>query len=112
MTASPGSTQARFARIWRGRTTREKADAYERYWLDHGVDGLIRKGALQVEMLRDDYGEFTEFVTISHWTNIEDMTSDPVADPRAVHHLPRDEDFLAEIPDRVQIFRILESRER
>jgi hypothetical protein len=112
MMASPGGKQAKFARVWRGRTTPDKADAYERYWLGHGVDILIEKGALRVEMLRDDYGEFSEFVAVSYWTDLDAMVAEPGTDPRAVHHLPQDPEFLAEVPDRVQIFRILETRSR
>jgi heme-degrading monooxygenase HmoA len=102
--------QAKFARIWRGRTTHDKAEAYERYWLNNGIDLLIGKGALSVQMLRDDYGEFSEFVTISYWPSVEAMGAEAGTDPRAVHHLPRDPEFLTEVPDRVQIFRILETR--
>jgi|SRR5581483_2454551 len=112
MTASTRRPQAKFARIWRGRTTHEKADAYEKYWLAHGIDGLLKKGALHVEMLRDDYGEFSEFVTISYWGSVEAMGAEPGSDPRAVHHLPRDPEFLTEVPDQVQIFRLLEQRSR
>jgi hypothetical protein len=110
MMAPPGGKQAKFARIWRGRTIHAKADAYERYWLDHGIDTLIRKGAVDVQMLRDDAGEFSEFVTISYWAEIEEMAAGPGDDPRAVHHLPRDPEFLTEVPDRVRIFRILQTR--
>lgn len=109
MKASSGGKQAKFARIWRGRTTHDKAKAYERYWLDHGVDILIKRGAVRVEMLRDDYGEFSEFVTISYWPGIEGM-GEPTSDPRNVHHLPRDPEFLTEVPDKVQILKILETR--
>jgi|SRR5579884_1242472 len=47
-------TSARFVRIWRCRSTREKADAYERYLLAKGIDPLIGKGALAFHMRRDD----------------------------------------------------------
>jgi hypothetical protein len=33
MTITSGVEAAKFARIWRGRTKRENASAYERYWL-------------------------------------------------------------------------------
>ena len=56
----------KFARIWRGRTVKAKADAYERYWLQNGVAPLEAKGALGVEMLREDRETETEFVTISN----------------------------------------------
>jgi heme-degrading monooxygenase HmoA len=99
-----------FARIWRGRTTREKADEYQRYWLETGVDPPIRRGAISVQMLRDDRKTGTEFVTISYWATIEAMTGGTGADPRRAHHLDRDEELLLELPDEVQILTILESR--
>ena len=106
-TTNNAAPTPRFARIWRGRTTRANADAYERYWLDSGVAPLIAKGALSVQMLREDRAAETEFVTISWWTDIETMA--PGEDPYHVHHLQRDVDFLIELPERVQILTLLES---
>jgi heme-degrading monooxygenase HmoA len=102
--------QPKFARIWRGRTLREKADAYERYWLESGIAPLQKKGALAVQMLRDDHGAETEFMTISYWESIEAMTGDAKTDPYRAHHLERDPEFLIELPQRVQILAILEAR--
>jgi heme-degrading monooxygenase HmoA len=97
---------ARYARIWRGRTSRENADAYQRYWLDTGTAPLIAKGAVSVEMLREDRGAETEFVTISWWRTIEEMA--PGGDPHLVHHLPRDRELLIKLPERVQILTLLD----
>ena len=54
----------RIARIWRGRTTSAKADAYARYLYEHGIRPPEEK-ALGVQMLREDRAEESEFVTIS-----------------------------------------------
>ena len=62
---------AKFARIWRGRTKRERADEYEVYWLANGIAPLKAKGALAVQMLREDRGTESEFVTISWWSSVE-----------------------------------------
>lgn len=94
--------QARFARIWRGRTRRERADEYERYNYDVGIRPLLAT-ALAVQTLRDDRAHETEFVTISYWPDIESMARFTGRDPRAIHHLPRDEEFLVELPREVQI---------
>jgi hypothetical protein len=99
--------QAKYARIWRGRTAREKADAYQRYWLDTGTAPLIAKGAVSVQMLREDRDADTEFTTISWWQSIEEMA--PGGDPYRVHHLPRDAEYLIELPERVQILTVLQS---
>jgi len=97
--------QAKYARIWRGRTTREKADDYQRYWLQAGAAPLRSRGALDIEMLREDHDTETEFVTISYWDSIEAMGAGP--DPTRTHHLPRDAEFLVDMPDHVQILTIL-----
>jgi heme-degrading monooxygenase HmoA len=109
---SEETRKARFARIWRGRTTRANADAYERYWLQTGIDPLIARGAIDVQMLRDDREAETEFMTISCWESIEAMTGGRGGDPWHAHHLDRDRELLIELPERVQILRILESRRR
>ena len=58
-------------------------------------------------MLREDRADETEFVTISWWTDMEKMAPD--GDPYRAHHLPRDRDFLLELPERVQILTLLEA---
>jgi heme-degrading monooxygenase HmoA len=109
---SDTTRKARFARIWRGRTTPGKADTYERYWLENGIDLLLAKGALEVQMLRDDRDTETEFMAISTWESTEAMTGDKGGDPRLTHHLDRDRELLIELPERVQILKILETRRR
>ena len=93
------------ARIWRGRTRRERADEYEAYNYAAGVAPLIEK-ALGVQCLREDREDETEFVTISYWESVEAMTRFTGGDPYRVHHLPRDPEFLIELPERIQVLRI------
>lgn len=93
------------ARIWRGRTRPERADEYEAYNYAVGVTPLIEK-ALGVQCLREDRAGETEFVTISYWPTVEAMAAFTGGDPHQVHHLPRDAEFLIELPDRVQVLRI------
>jgi heme-degrading monooxygenase HmoA len=102
--------EAKYARIWRGRTARDRADAYERYWLQSGTVPLIARGAVSVEMLREDRETETEFVTISWWRSIEEMA--PGGDPHRAHHLPDDHAYLIELPERVQILTLLEFARR
>jgi hypothetical protein len=40
MATTTGMKAAKFARVWRGRTRRDRADEYERYWLANGIDLL------------------------------------------------------------------------
>jgi heme-degrading monooxygenase HmoA len=90
------------ARIWRGRTTRNKADAYAAYLREVGIPPLMEK-ALGVQMMREDREGETEFVTISYWESIEAMSRFAGPDPRRIHHLPRDPEFLVELPESVQV---------
>jgi heme-degrading monooxygenase HmoA len=96
------------ARIWRGRTSAEKADEYARYLYDEGIRPLAEK-ALGVQMLREDRQGETEFVTISYWESVEAMSRFAGDDPRKIHHLERDAEFLIELPSGVQILQIAAS---
>lgn len=93
------------ARIWRGRTTRARADEYEKYLRKHGIEPLEKK-ALGVQLFREDRATESEFVTISYWESVEAMSRFAGKDPRRIHHLPRDAEFLIELPSRVQILKI------
>jgi heme-degrading monooxygenase HmoA len=93
------------ARIWRGRTRRERADEYEAYHREVGLKPLIEK-ALGVQSLREDRGAETEFVTVSYWESVEAMSRFTGSDPTRVHHLDRDAEFLIELPAHVQILMI------
>ena len=96
------------ARIWRGRTTRQRADEYESYILEVGIRPLMEK-ALGVQNLREDREGESEFMTISYWESVEAMARFTGADPTKIHHLPRDEEFLIELPESVQVLRLLVS---
>lgn len=100
----------RFARIWRGRTVKAKADEYQRYLLQNGIAPLEAKGAIGVQMFREDRDSETEFMTISYWESVEAMTGGSGADPHQAHHLERDTEFLIELPRAVQILTILETQ--
>ncbi|MCF6103813.1 antibiotic biosynthesis monooxygenase family protein [Mesorhizobium muleiense] len=94
---------AAIARIWRGTTRRDLADVYEPYLRREGIPPLQEK-ALGVQLYRE---EETEFVTISYWPDVEAMASFTGGDPHKIHHLPRDEEFLVELPERVTVMRII-----
>jgi hypothetical protein len=102
--------EARIARIWRGRTRRARANAYEPYLREVGILPLEEK-ALAVQLFREDRETETEFVTVSYWENIDAMSGFTGGDPTRIHHLPRDGEFLVELPERVQVLRILVNAE-
>ena len=103
--------QPTIARIWRGRTARERADEYEAYNYEVGIKPLI-ENAMGVQTFREDRENETEFMTISYWENIEAMASFTGTDPTRIHHLERNKEFLIELPSEVQILRLLKSHGR
>jgi hypothetical protein len=108
MSTSRSDLRPTVARIWRGRTIAAKADEYARYQYEHGVKPLAEK-ALGVQMLREDRADESEFVTISFWESIEAMSRFAGDDPRRIHHLERDAEFLIELPSHVQVLDIVAS---
>ena len=106
MSESPHGMRPTIARIWRGRTTAARADEYARYLYEYGIKPLEEK-ALGVQMLREDHADETEFVTISYWENVEAMSRFAGPDPRRIHHLERDAEFLIEVPNGVQVLDII-----
>ena len=101
----------RIARIWRGRVKRGRADEYQAYNYEFGVKPLIEK-ALGVQAMREDGETESEFVTISYWENVEAMSRFTGGDPTRIHHLPRDAEFLVELPQSVQILNLYLSQGR
>ena len=101
---TPMTETPRIARIWRGRTRPERADEYEAYNYEAGIKPLIEK-ALAVQTFREDTPTHSEFITISHWENVEAMAAFTGGDPRDIHHLNRDKEFLIELPKAVQVLR-------
>jgi heme-degrading monooxygenase HmoA len=100
--------QPTVVRIWRGPTSRDRADAYEAYHREAGIKPLLTK-ALGLQTFREDRENETEFITISYWESVQAMRQFAGGDPTQVHHLERDEEFLLELPKAVQILRLLTS---
>jgi hypothetical protein len=108
MNVPKNNTRPSIARIWRGRTTRAKADEYASYLHEYGILPLERK-ALGVQLFREDRETESEFITISYWESVEAMSRFAGPDPRKIHHLERDAEFLIELPAGVQVLQITES---
>jgi len=106
MSMSTKATEPKIARIWRGRVKRERADEYQKYLYEAGIRPLEEK-ALGVESLREDRETESEFVTVSYWESVEAMSRFAGKDPRKIHHLPRDPEFLIEVPTSVQVLEIV-----
>lgn len=109
MSPTHTGTRPTIARIWRGRTTRAKADEYATYLYEHGIRPLEEK-ALAVQQLREDRLGETEFVTISYWESVKAMSRFAGPDPKHIHHLERDAEFLVELLESVQVMHSLRKR--
>jgi heme-degrading monooxygenase HmoA len=96
------------ARVWRGRTRPEVADEYEAYNYEVGIKPLIEK-AMGVQAFREGRDGEVEFVTISYWSDVDAMAAFTGTNPKAIHHLDRDPEFLIELATSVQILRIRHS---
>src|SRR3546814_7008370 len=95
MNAPTTPSRPAIARIWRGRTTAARADEYAAYLYEHGIKPLELK-ALGVQLFREDREGESEFVTISYWESVAAMSRFAGPDPRRIHHLERDAEFLVE----------------
>lgn len=104
------ATNPKIARIWRGRTKSADADEYEAYNLAEGVPPL-EQTALGVQFLREDRDDETWFTTISYWADMNAMVAFTKGDPETVHHLPRDKELLIELPEKIQIHRLIVDRQ-
>jgi heme-degrading monooxygenase HmoA len=101
-TPSPfGPTRTVVAREWRGRVAPVRADEYYQYLFD-GVKKIRSiPGSLGVQVMRRDEAGAVEFIVISYWESrkaIEAYAGQDIEKPR---HLPRDREFLLELPTRV-----------
>lgn len=103
-TENPESLKkAKVARIWQGRTTDEKADEYEKYLSEEGIKIFAGiEGNLGVQMMRHSKDGITEFITISYWENLEDIKNFAGENIEKPHHLPKDKDYLLELPEFVK----------
>jgi len=94
------------ARIWRARTRRDVADEYESYLSKGGIPPL-KETALGFQLFREDREKETWFTFVSYWADMEAMSDFTKGEPTKVHLLPRDDEYLIEKPDRVEICLIL-----
>jgi heme-degrading monooxygenase HmoA len=95
--------KAQIARIWQGRTNNARADDYERYLYKAGIKIIAEtEGNLGVQMMRHSKNGITEFITISYWASREDIKRYAGEDIEKPHHLPKDAEYLLELPESVK----------
>ena len=96
------------ARIWEGRTRASIAEEYAAYLYEHGVKKLrATKGNLGVQVFRRTREGVTEFMTISYWSSREEIRAYAGEDIEKPRHLPKDAEYLLELPRQVKHFEVL-----
>jgi heme-degrading monooxygenase HmoA len=85
------------ARMWEGRTSVAKADAYESYLEANGLPPLrSAAGNLGVQILRRNNPTAVEFIVISYWESRDAIKKMVGEDIERAYSLPRDPEFLLE----------------
>ena len=106
--SSFAAQRAAVARMWRGRVPHARADEYQKYLEEAGIQKLRAiKDNLGVQMFRRDEGDATEFVVISYWPNRDAIHAYAGADIEKVHELPRDKEFLIDPPGTLKHYDII-----
>ena len=91
------------ARIWKGPTKNEKADAYAEILRRTGVKDLaLTEGNQGVLVLRRKQGERTEHTVMSFWDSMESITRFAGPDPQKAVYYPEDREYLLEFTPEVE----------
>ncbi len=86
------------ARVWRGITLAEKADAYVEYLNETGLKDYAKTpGNRGVTVLRRLQGEHSEIVLISLWESMAAVRAFAGENPERSVYYPEDEDYLLEM---------------
>ena len=89
------------ARLWHGRTLREKADAYSAFLNERAIpDYRSIPGNLAVHILRRDEDSVTHFYTFTLWESLEAIRKFAGSPIEKAKYYPEDRAFLLEFePD-------------
>ena len=100
-------------RVWHGKTTRAKADEYQRYLTGAAAGFRKVKGNMGYQVMRLDGGpdgdQYVEFQVASYWASLDAIKAYAGADVTRTHDLPRDKDFLVGQEPVVRNYRLLVS---
>ncbi|MGN6518218.1 MAG: antibiotic biosynthesis monooxygenase family protein [Dokdonella sp.] len=98
------------ARIWRGITLAERADAY----VAHLADTLLKDvaatpGNRGITVLRRLQGEHSEIVLISLWDSMDAVRAFAGENPERSVYYPEDEDYLLEMEPLVRHYDVVDT---
>jgi heme-degrading monooxygenase HmoA len=97
------------ARMWHGKTPKEKSTSYHQFLLQTGLKeyGEV-EGNKGVFLLKRDEGEITHFYTFTFWENIESIKKFAGEDYTKAKYYPDDKNYLVEFEPLVMHFEVLE----
>jgi heme-degrading monooxygenase HmoA len=97
------------ARIWRGITMADKADAYIAYLNRTGLkDYADTPGNRGITVLRRVQGEHSEIVVISLWESMDAVHAFTGENPERSVYYPEDEEYLLEMEPLVRHYEVAE----
>jgi heme-degrading monooxygenase HmoA len=98
------------ARIWRGWTNSEDADAYVDYVRETGVSAYRNTaGNRGAWILRRDDGDRTEFITLSFWESAEAIRGFAGDDIEQAVFYPEDDRYLVDRELRVTHYELIDA---
>jgi heme-degrading monooxygenase HmoA len=96
------------ARVWRGRTAADKANAYGAFLERTGLaDYRATPGNRGTLVFRRVEGEAAEFVLVSFWDSFEAIKGFAGADVERAVYYPEDDEFLLEKERNVSHYRVV-----
>jgi heme-degrading monooxygenase HmoA len=99
------------ARIWRGWTTNDDADAYVDYMRETGISAYRKTaGNRGAWILRRNEGDRTEFITLSFWDSAAAIRSFAGDDIEQAVFYPEDDRFLLDRELRVAHYELIDGR--
>ncbi len=102
-------SEAKIARVWRGKVANTKAQEYEKY-IGEGINGFSKiKGNQGYTLFTDKRADVTHFMVISYWDAKSSIIAYAGKDIEKTRFLPRDKEFLIEPEETVTNYEILET---
>lgn len=103
-------------RFWRGWTTPENADAYDRVLREQVIPNMIEARAIagfrQIDVLRRDLGSEVEFATVMWFDSLECISAFVGADIEVAHVPDIARAVLARWDERVAHYEVIDRREQ
>jgi heme-degrading monooxygenase HmoA len=94
-------------RIWHGRTSRHKADAYAAFLATRAIpDYRSVPGNISAHVLRRDETEVTHFLTVTFWESEDAIRGFAGDELLTARYYDEDRDFLLEFEPQVQHFQV------